>query len=72
MEFRLKVLTRKSVDTLNESGSLPRADPLPADTRSLRARIRQLAACKLYLRRETADHLAIQRGEDEGMAVREG
>lgn len=72
MDFRLTVLTSNSADTPNESGPLPRPDPLPADTRSRRARIRQLAACKLYLRRETADRLAIERGENEGMSVPEG
>lgn len=68
----MKTRHRKSVDPPDESGPMRVRDPLPANTPALRVPVRQLATCKLDLRREAADRLAIERGEDEGMTVREG
>lgn len=65
----MTVLPGKSVDPPDESGLMPGHDPLPANTPALRGPVRQLATCKLDLRRDTADRLAIERGENEGMTV---
>ena len=68
----MKSRHRKPVDPADESCPKSDHDTVHLDTLAVRTTGRQLATGKLELRHETADRLAIERGEDEGMTVRPG
>jgi len=65
----LKSRQRKPVDPADESGTMSDHGAVTSDTLARRTIVRQLATGQLELRQETADRLAIERGEDEGMII---